>query len=227
MRVLIVEDDARISDFLQRALKSEGHITTTASDGLAGLELAENGDFNLVLLDLMLPGMSGLEICQALRMRRVNVSVIMLTALDTAEDTVRGLRMGADDYITKPFDLDELLARIEAVGRRAQTQTDVDHVLRAGEVVFDLRAMAVTLRNDPVECTAKELAVLELLMSDPERILSRERILNNIWGIDKDPQTNVVDVYISRLRKKLSSLDGVPFIETVHGLGYRLNQTLE
>ncbi len=227
MRVLIVEDDARISDFLQRALKSEGHNTVAAADGHSGLELAENGDFNLILLDLMLPGLSGLEVCQALRMRRVDIPVIMLTALDTAEDTVRGLRMGADDYITKPFDLDELLARIEAVGRRTRSSNDVDHVLRAGEVVFDLRSMAVTFRDEPVDCTAKELAVLELLMSDPERLLSRERILNNIWGVDKDPLTNVVDVYISKLRKKLSSPDGPPFIETVRGLGYRINQSLE
>nr|MDJ0917012.1 response regulator transcription factor [Woeseiaceae bacterium] len=196
-------------------------------DGKAALELVDNGDFELLLLDLMLPGLSGLEVCQALRMRRVEIPIIMLTALDTAEDIVRGLRMGADDYITKPFDLDELLARIEAVGRRGQSAPSESQVLRAGGVEFDLHAMSVTLNGRPVDFTAKELAVLELLMSDPDRLFSRERILNNIWGIDMDPMTNVVDVYVSKLRKKLSTGDGVPFIETVRGLGYRINPSLE
>ena len=226
MRVLIVEDDSRIADFLQRALKSEGYSPVCTHDGKSALELVDNGDFELILLDLMLPGLSGLEVCQALRMRRVEMPVIMLTALDTAEDIVRGLRMGADDYITKPFDLDELLARIDAVGRRLQRSQPEARTLRAGEVEFDLRAMSVTFHGEPVEFTAKELAVLELLMSDPDRLFSRERILNNIWGIDMDPLTNVVDVYISKLRKKLSTDDGPPFIETVRGLGYRINQSL-
>ena len=134
--------------------------------------------------------------------------------------------MGADDYITKPFDLDELLARIEAVVRRGQNVLSASQVLRAGGVELDLHAMSVSLDGQPVDFTAKELAVLELLMSDPDRLFSRERILNNIWGIDKDPMTNVVDVYISKLRKKLSSGDGTPFIETVRGLGYRINPSL-
>ncbi|MEM9402032.1 MAG: response regulator transcription factor [Pseudomonadota bacterium] len=225
MRVLIVEDDSRIADFLQRALKSEGFQPVCVHDGKAALELIDNGDFELILLDLMLPGLSGLEVCQALRMRRVAVPIIMLTALDTAEDIVRGLRMGADDYITKPFDLDELLARMEAVVRRGQSVSAESQVLRAGSVEFDLHAMSVTLKGVLVDFTAKELAVLELLMSDPDRLFSRERILNNIWGIDMDPMTNVVDVYISKLRKKLSD-DGTPFIETVRGLGYRINPSL-
>ncbi|MEM7281418.1 MAG: response regulator transcription factor [Pseudomonadota bacterium] len=226
MRVLIVEDDSRVADFLQRALKSEGYQTICSDNGKAALELADNADFDLILLDLMLPGLSGLEVCQALRMRRSEMPIIMLTALDTAEDIVRGLRMGADDYITKPFDLDELLARIDAVGRRAQKAAAEANILKAGNVEFDLHAVSVTLRGTPVELTAKELAVLELLMTDPDRLFSRERILNNIWGIDKDPMTNVVDVYISRLRKKLSGEDGVAFVETVRGLGYRINPTL-
>ncbi len=226
MRVLIVDDDPRIADFLQRALKSEGYSTVCTGDGKSALELADNADFDLILLDLMLPGLSGLEVCQALRMRRVEVPIVMLTALDTAEDIVRGLRMGADDYVTKPFDLDELLARLDAVGRRAQGTANSAFTLTAGDVAFDLRTMSVSFKGSPIEFTAKELAVLELLMSDPDRLFSRERILNNIWGIDMDPLTNVVDVYISKLRKKLSGPDGPPFIETVRGLGYRINQSL-
>ncbi|MEM7431044.1 MAG: response regulator transcription factor [Pseudomonadota bacterium] len=226
MRILIVEDDARVADFLQRALKSEGYQTVRTENGKSALELVGSGDFDLILLDLMLPGLSGLEVCQALRMRRVDLPIIMLTALDTGADIVRGLRMGADDYMTKPFDLDELLARIDAVGRRLQKGTSESQLLRAGDVVFDLYAVSVTRNGDPVELTAKELAVLELLMRDPDRLFSRERILNNIWGIDMDPMTNVVDVYISKLRKKLSSEDGTAFIETVRGLGYRINPSL-
>lgn len=197
-----------------------------APDGKEALDLVDRGDFDLILLDLMLPGLSGLEVCQALRMRRVEVPIIMLTALDTAEDVVRGLRMGADDYITKPFDLDELLARMQAVSRRVGRRVEASQVLTAGDVVMDLRAMSVTLQGKPVDMTAKEIAVLELLMSDPERLFSRERILNNVWGVDMDPLTNVVDVYIGKLRKKLSSSKELPFIETVRGLGYRINQSL-
>ena len=225
MRVLIVEDDSRIADFLQRALKAEGYLPVCVGEGKEALDLIEGSDFELILLDLMLPGLSGLEVCQALRMRRVELPIIMLTALDRAEDVVRGLRMGADDYMTKPFDLDELLARIQAVTRRAGRGGEQSSVLTAGRVEMDLKAMTVTVAGDPVEMTARELAVLELLMSDPERLFSRERILNNVWGVDMDPMTNVVDVYVGRLRKKLST-DEQPFIETVRGLGYRINQSL-
>ena len=225
MRVLIVEDDARIADFLQRALRPEGYMPVCVGEGKEALSLLEASDFELVILDLMLPGLSGLEVCQALRMRRLELPVIMLTALDTAEDVVRGLKMGADDYITKPFDLDELLARIQAVNRRFNHGSDKPRLLRAGGVEMDLKAMTVTVDGNGVEMTAKELAVLELLMSDPERLFSRERILNNVWGVDMDALTNVVDVYVGKLRKKLSE-DGTPFIETVRGLGYRINQSL-
>ncbi|MEM7003190.1 MAG: response regulator transcription factor [Pseudomonadota bacterium] len=225
MRVLIVEDDPRIAEFLQRALRPEGYLPVCVGEGKEALALLDDSDFDLVILDLMLPGLSGLEVCQALRMRRIELPVIMVTALDTAEDVVRGLHMGADDYITKPFDLDELLARMQAVTRRFSRSAEKSQVLRAGEVAMDLRAMTVTVRDQPVDMTAKELAVLELLMSDPERLFSRERILNNVWGVDMDPLTNVVDVYVSKLRRKLSSGDE-PFIETVRGLGYRINQSL-
>ena len=225
MRVLIVEDDERIADFLQRALRPEGYMPVCVGEGKEALNLVNNSDFDLVLLDLMLPGLSGLEVCQALRMRRIELPIIMLTALDTAEDVVRGLHMGADDYITKPFDLDELLARMQAVIRRAARSGEQHQVLTAGDVVMDLRAMTVSYKGEVVDMTAKELAVLELLMSDQERLFSRERILSNVWGVDMDPLTNVVDVYIGKLRKKLSSAEQ-PFIETVRGLGYRINQSL-
>ena len=226
MRILVVEDDQRIADFLVRALKPEGYLPVCVGDGREALDLVDNADFDLILLDLMLPSMSGLEVCQVLRMRRINTPIIILTALDSPDDVVKGLRMGADDYMTKPFDLDELLARIEAVSRRAPTIDQDSAVLKAGGVVLDLRAMTVMLDGELVEMTAKELAVLELLMSAPDRLFSRERILNNVWGMGMDPLTNVVDVYIGKLRKKLSTPETGSFIETVRGLGYRINQSL-
>ncbi len=225
MRILIVEDDDRIADFLVRALKSENHTCVRTGDGKEGLELGKNADFDLVLLDLMLPGLPGLDICQELRLRKVSVPIIMLTAMDGIEDVVTGLRMGADDYMTKPFALEELLARVEAVGRRGAVEPAGDQLLSVGAVVLDRNSMAVTVNEQAVDLTAKELAILELLMANPGKLFSRERILSNVWGMDLDPLTNVVDVYIGKLRKKLNN-GGIPFIETVRGMGYRINPSL-
>lgn len=226
MRILLVEDDNRIADFLQRALKAEGHTSVRCNDGKEGLELGRNGDFDLILLDLMLPGLTGLEICQELRMRQVNTPIIMLTAMDDIEDIVRGLKMGADDYMTKPFDIDELLARIETVSRRSSAQPEEQaQDLVVADVVMNRRSKTVQVDGNAIDLTAKELAVLELLMAYPDKLFSRERILNNVWGVDIDPLTNIVDVYVGRLRKKLGK-DKHPFIETVRGMGYRIDQTL-
>ena len=221
MRILLVEDDDRIADFLQRALVTEGHTCVRSADGKEGLELGRNGDFNLILLDLMLPSMSGLDVCQQLRMRGVETPIIMLTAMDSIEDIVHGLKMGADDYMTKPFDIDELLARIETVCRRLNPKSTESNVLSVSDVSMNRDSKVVTVSGKAIILTAKELAILELLMAYPDRLFSRERILNNVWGMDVDPLTNVVDVYIGRLRKKLSK-DKEPFIETVRGMGYRI-----
>jgi DNA-binding response OmpR family regulator len=203
MNILIVEDDDRIADFLCRGLRAEGHCVQRAADGPAGLALAQDaaraaqqGEPPTVLvLDLMLPGLSGLEICQALRAAQVALPVLMLTAQDALEDRVAGLRLGADDYLCKPFEFEELLARLEALARRG---------------------------GRPLQLTARELALLELLMSAPGRLFSRERILANVWGTSEDPLTNIVDVYIRRLRSRIDG-DGLPpLIHTVRGLGYRL-----
>ncbi len=222
MRVLLVEDEDRIADFLVRALKSEGFTCIRASDGHEGLELGRNADFDLILLDLMLPGISGLEICQELRMRKISTPIVMLTAMDDIDDIVTGLKMGADDYITKPFVIDELLARLEAVVRRGQLKSEGDSRLVVGDIIMDCKSMKVTFAGKPVPLTAKELAILELLMAHPNRLFSRERILSNVWGLDRDPLTNVVDVYIGRLRRKLSNEEGTSCIETVRGMGYQI-----
>lgn len=224
MRILVIEDDSRIADFVVRALHSEGHTCVHAGNGSEGLSLGKDADFDLIVLDLMLPEVSGLEICQELRMREVFTPIIMLTALNGADDIIAGLRMGADDYMTKPFAIDELLARIEAVSRRGRLQKDNgDDKLCIGDVELDRRSMQVVVAGEYVSLTAKELAVLELLMAQPGRLFSRERILSNVWGMNIDPLTNVVDVYIGKIRKKIALSDGAPFIETVRGMGYRIN----
>lgn len=227
MRILIVEDEARIADFLQRGLRAEGHFCVIANDGESGLSLALNGDFDLILLDLMLPGMHGREVCQQLRMNKINTPLIILSAMDSLEDVISGLRMGADDYMTKPFSFEELLARVETVMRRSTTITTQEQVISAGPLTFDRQSLRFTVNGQDIKMTAKELAIIELLMSNPGTLFSRERILSNVWGLNMDPLTNVVDVYIGKLRKKIDSEPGQSVIETVRGLGYRLSTDSE
>jgi len=223
MRILIVEDEARIADFLQRGLRAEGHFCVIANDGKSGLSLALEGDFDLILLDLMLPGMHGREVCQQLRINRINTPLIILSAMDALEDVIAGLRMGADDYMTKPFSFEELLARVETVMRRSTTITAEEQVINAGPLMFDRQSLRFSVNGEVIKMTAKELAIIELLMSNPGTLFSRERILSNVWGLNMDPLTNVVDVYIGKLRKKIDFEPGQSVIETVRGLGYRLN----
>ena len=223
MRILIVEDETRIADFLQRGLRAEGHFCLVANDGETGLSLAMEGDFNLILLDLMLPGIHGHEVCQQLRMKQVNTPLIILSAMDSLDNIIAGLRMGADDYMTKPFSFEELLARIDAVMRRNSAITEQEQTLKVGPLVFDRKSLRFFKEDAQVQLTAKELAIIELLMSNPGTLFSRERILNNVWGLNMDPLTNVVDVYIGKLRKKIDSGSDDSLIETVRGMGYRLN----
>jgi len=223
MRILIVEDEIRIADFLQRGLRAEGHFPVVANDGESGLALALEGDFDLVLLDMMLPGVHGREICQQLRMNKINTPLIILSAMDSLDDVIAGLRMGADDYMTKPFSFEELLARIETVMRRSSEVTTQEQLLEVASLAFDRQSLRFTLSGREIKMTAKELAIIELLMSHPGTLFSRERILSNVWGMNMDPLTNVVDVYIGKLRKKIDSDNAESMIETVRGLGYRLN----
>jgi len=223
MRILIVEDEARIANFLERGLRAEGHFSVVADDGESGLALALEGDFDLLLLDLMLPGIHGHEVCQQLRMSKVNTPMIILSAMDSLEDVIAGLRMGADDYLTKPFSFEELLARIETIMRRSSAIEGETLLLRAGPLEFDRQSLRFSVAGNEMKMTAKELAIIELLMSNPGTLFSRERILSNVWGMNMDPLTNVVDVYIGKLRKKIDSGSSDSMIETVRGLGYRLN----
>lgn len=222
MSILIVEDDSRVADFLNRGLRAEGYAVHLAKSGTEGLALARSGDHTLILLDVMLPGINGIELCQTLRSEGRNTPILMLSAMSTVDDRVAGLRCGADDYLVKPFAFEELLARIEALGRRGDKAEEIDSTLRVDDLVFDREKMRVSRAAHVVNLTAKELALLELLMRHPGRLYSRERILSNVWGVHEDPLTNVVDVYVRRLRAKLDDGHAVQLIKTVRGLGYKI-----
>ena len=225
MNLLVVEDDSRVADFLQRGLKAEGYKVQVAADGKEGLAMARGGTFDLLLLDVMLPTISGIEVCQQLRADRNSVGVLMLTAMGTVQERVTGLRCGADDYLVKPFAFDELLARVEALLRRPaelKSSTKQTTQLVVADLKFDREKMQVSLGDVELTLTAKELALLELLMSAPGRLFSRERILSNVWGSHEDPLTNVVDVYIARLRAKIDKPDQTSLIQTMRGLGYKI-----
>ncbi len=231
MNILIVEDDDRIADFLCRGLRAEGHRVQRAADGPSGLALARDAarqqlaqdDPTVLVLDLMLPGLSGLEICQALRAAQVGLPILMLTAQGSLEDRVNGLRLGADDYLCKPFDFEELLARLEALARRGRDfRPTAPTRLCVADLELDRDRMQASRGGQALPLTARELALLELLMSAPGRLFSRERILANVWGTSEDPLTNVVDVYIRRLRARIDREGAPALIHTVRGLGYRL-----
>ncbi|HEX4879129.1 MAG TPA: response regulator transcription factor [Limnobacter sp.] len=235
MRVLIVEDDTRVSGFLERGLKAEGYRPQVAHNAAMGLSMAKSLQCEVLeapgsavmILDVMLPDGSGLEVCQTLRAEGFSLPILMLTALNSVDDRVTGLRMGADDYLGKPFAFDEILARLEALGRRMSSMqpSPKRKQLVVDDLVLDLERMRLTRAGREIALTAKELALVELLMSAPGRLFSRERILSNVWGVNEDPLTNVVDVYIRRLRAKIDQ-EGLPsLIHTQRGLGYRLESS--
>jgi DNA-binding response OmpR family regulator len=233
MNILIVEDDGRIADFLQRGLRAEGYRIQVARNGHDGILMAkavwqdhqQNDQPGLVILDVMLPDINGLDVCQTLRAACIQLPILMLTALSTVDDRIRGLRCGADDYLCKPFDFEELLARIEALARRSRDIRGAAPArLKVADLELDRATMKASRAGRPIALTARELALLELLMSAPGRLFSRERILANVWGAHEDPLTNVVDVYISRLRGKIDAGHDAALIQTHRGLGYRLEE---
>ncbi|MGC3939074.1 response regulator transcription factor [Roseobacter sp. EG26] len=217
----MVEDEMRVADFVRRGLKAEGWVVEHAGDGETGLEILQDREFDVVILDLMLPGITGQKVCQKMRARGIVTPVLMLTALDSTDERVAGLRLGADDYLPKPFDFEELIARVHALHRRAigYACNDDDGKLRYQGIIYDSSAMVLTVDEVVVELSAKERDLIAILMASRNKALSRERILNSVWGTHEDPMTNVVDVYIGRLRKKLGPYGKL--ITTVRGAGYR------
>ncbi len=217
-RILIVEDEPTIIEFLRTGLAYEGYDVIIASDGNAGFNHATRTEFDLIILDIMLPDMDGFEICRRLRVRGNDTPIIMLTARREIADRVAGLDLGADDYVTKPFSFAELLARIRAVLRRRGNRAEPSK-LQAAALTLDTETHQVTLEGEPIHLTPTEFALLELFMRHPRRVFTRETLLNRIWGYDFAGDTNVVDVHISHLREKIN--DKPPrLIRTIYGLGY-------
>lgn len=212
-RVLLIEDDPRIQEVVERGLTPRGFVVTCASDGISGVELAIKLQSDVVLLDLMLPGKSGLQVLQEIRAVKPRLPVIALTALDDTGSKVGGLEAGADDYVTKPFAIEELAARIRARLRN----TDESTTVRSGDVTVDLVTHRAFVSGAEVQLSARELALLGTLAQHPNQVLSREQLLRIVWGIDFDPGSNVVDVHVAALRRKIGSTR----IDTVRGTGYR------
>ena len=215
-RILIAEDERRISSFLEKGLHKNGFTTLVVGDGLSAYEQARGGGFDLMILDLGLPGQDGFTVLRRLRGERVTTPMIILTARDSVADTVAGLEGGADDYLAKPFAFEELLARIR-LRLRAERIPEAT-VLRAGDLELDLRTRRARVGDRTVELTAREFALAEVFCRYPDQVLTREQLLSQVWGFDFDPGSNIVDVYIRYLRRKL----GAARIETVRGVGYRL-----
>jgi two-component system, OmpR family, response regulator MprA len=220
--VLIIEDDEAIVRLLRRGLAYEGYQVETALDGETGLALARDHHPDMVILDLMLPGMDGLEVCQRLR-GGSNVPILMLTAKDTTQDRVQGLDAGADDYLVKPFELDELLARTRALLRR--TQTERVQVLTFMDLTLDTSTRQGIRKGRVISLTAKEYDLLELFMRHPRQVLTREMIFDRVWGYDFGGESNVLDVYIRYLRQKLENEGEARLLHTVRGVGYVLRET--
>jgi len=222
MNILLVEDEAKVADFVRRGLAAEGWSVNHAKDGEEALELAATHSYDVILLDLMLPGIQGQDVCRKLRARKTMTPILMLTALDSPEEKVEGLRIGADDYLPKPFDFDELIARIEALHRRANgyASDGNDTIITSGGISFDKCSLQVIVEDREIELSKKERELLLLFLTNTGRVLSRERILNAVWGLNADPLTNVVDVYVGRLRRKIG--DEGKRIVTLRDIGYRM-----
>jgi DNA-binding response OmpR family regulator len=220
MRILVVEDEPAIAEFVESGLRADGYAVTCAHDGETGEHEAMTGDFALVVLDVLLPRKSGLEVLDAIRIRKPELPVILLTARGETEEKVEGLDRGASDYVVKPFSLEELLARVRAHLRSPNQRQAAG--LEAGNIRLDFRTRRVERNGREVHLTTREFELLAYLMRHPNQVLSRSQILNAVWGYDYDPGTNVLEVYVGYLRKKLASEDGSEQIETVRNAGYRL-----
>ncbi len=220
-RLLIIEDDEAILKFLRRGLAYEGYQVDTAKDGEEGLQLARDNPPDLVVLDWMLPGLDGLEVCRRLRAGG-SVPILMLTAKDTVSDRVLGLDAGADDYMVKPFNLDELLARIRALLRRAQPSRP--KVMRFQDLVLDTGTRQASRGDRVISLTAKEYELLEMFMRHPRQVLTRDLIFDQVWGYDFGGESNIIEVYIRYLRQKLEAEDEQRLLHTVRGMGYVLRE---
>jgi len=221
MHLLLVEDDRTTSDYLRQGLADAGYAVDAAFDGDSALAWASTTDFDLMVLDIMLPGRDGFSVCRALRDRHDHTPILMLTARDAVDDRIRGLDAGADDYLVKPFSIKELEARIRALLRRTSNQ-GAQTTLRVGDLSLNENTRTVRRGEVEIALTAKELAVLESLMRERGQVLSRDQIANHVWGFDTPTESNIIDVYIRNLRRKIDDGSEAKLIQTVKGLGYRI-----
>lgn len=222
MHILFVEDEAKIADFVNSGLREYGFVVDYCDNGDEGYNRAIDNEYDALVLDIMVPGKDGLAILKSLRRAKRNVPVILLTARNELDDRLDGLNLGADDYIAKPFFVEELVARIHAVVRRSNG--DRQNILSAGSIKLDCIKREVTGDRQVVELTSREFNLLEYLMRSPGRVFTRTQILEHVWGYDFNPTTNVVDVCVQRIRKKLDPIGGSPWLESVRGVGYRFRQ---
>lgn len=222
MHILYVEDEAKIAKFVYTGLKEQGFVVDYCDDGSEGYNRAIDNEYDVIILDIMLPGKDGLSILKSLRRAKRNVPVILLTARNELDDRLEGLNLGADDYLAKPFFVEELVARIHAVVRR--TSGDRQNLLCVGPIKLDCITREVTCNQQAVELTTREFNLLEYLMRSLGRVFTRTQILEHVWGYDFNPNTNVVDVCIQRIRKKLDPIGGSGWIESVRGVGYRFRK---
>lgn len=222
MRIFLAEDETAIAGFLKEGLEEEGFAVDVATNGREALEMAMTNlnEYDIILLDWMMPGVSGIEICRSIRKENKVIPVIFLTAKDTVDDTVFGLEAGANDYLKKPFAFEELLARIRVLLRNA---TGEQTIFETGSIVLDTEAHIVTKNGQPIDLTQKEFALLEYLLRNKGKVCRRSRIIEKIWDIHFDKDTSVIDVFINSLRKKLDIKDKESFIQTIRGVGYRVN----
>jgi DNA-binding response OmpR family regulator len=221
MRLLVVEDEPAIADFLVRGLAEQGYAVDLARDGVSALDLVAAASFDVIVLDVMLPGVDGIEVCRRMRAGGDGTPVLMLTARDTIEDRVRGLDTGADDYLVKPFAFSELLARVRALSRREPAVKGA--VLRVADLELDTTTREARRGGAPIELTTKEFALLEYLMRNPNRVLTRTMITERVWNYDTFNVANVIDVYIAHLRRKIDDGRNARLIQTVRGAGYKMS----
>jgi two-component system, OmpR family, copper resistance phosphate regulon response regulator CusR len=220
MKILVVEDDRKVAGFVEQGLKEEGYVVDLARDGEEATMLAHVNDYDVMLLDVMLPKKNGFQIATELRREGRNTPILMLTSRDAAEDIVRGLDAGADDYLSKPFRFDELLARIRALYRRGGAERL--EVLRYGPITLDRLRHVAAVNDQVLDLTAKEFQLLEYFLLHPEEVVRRTALLEKVWDMHFDPESNVVDVHVGNLRRKLTSAAGEPLLATVRGVGFIL-----
>ena len=224
MKLLLIEDEPKIAAFIQKGLSENGYEVTTAYDGKLGLSMALQGNYDVIILDVMLPVINGLDICKTIREQSKVTPILMLTALGTVDDKVRGLQLGADDYLVKPFHFKELIARIQALTRRQNQNASNNTELRIADLILNRTSKTVRRDNKEISLTAKEYALLDMFMQNINSVLSRNDIAEHVWGYDFDASSNVIDVYINYLRNKIEKGFSSKLIHTIVGMGYIMKE---